>query len=145
MVVPSVIWKRKYVGSLSECEAVREFVRWACHTSGLVNKKVVAEVGLCVHEAFANIALHGYRNQQNTRPVMIECRVNKEEITIDIYDRGEPFDPDKSKVQEGRGLHLMQRFADIISFSPKKDTLDWNRLTMSKKIGADRTGEDSNL
>jgi serine/threonine-protein kinase RsbW len=95
---------------------------------------------LALAEGFTNAVRHAHRNQPADLAINVEAQVLEDRIEIRIWDQGGPFDlvqwlasmPKEldSEAEGGRGLRLMERIADKLSYSRMQD--DRNCLLIIK-------------
>jgi serine/threonine-protein kinase RsbW len=86
---------------------------------------------LALAEGFTNAVRHAHYNQPPSSPIEMEVQVFENQIEIRIWDNGEPFDlvqqlqtmPKNldSEAEGGRGLRLMERIADLLSYTRTSD------------------------
>jgi serine/threonine-protein kinase RsbW len=83
-------------------------------------------IRLALEEALTNAFRHGNRSDPE-KSVLLDCRVNREAVVIDIHDEGEGFDlgavPDPTEeenlqIPSGRGIMLMRSFMTEVDFHP---------------------------
>lgn len=105
----------------------------SCNMDGLA----VAEVGLCVNEALANIMRHAYAGAID-RPIRLEARFFDQTLVITLRDWGigivPPVNSRKTDLTTpgGLGLVCLRACLDDIAFSPQPDGM---LLTMTRKAG----------
>jgi len=97
--------------------------------------KIVSAVG----EAFNNIVLHGYSGSQ-CGEVDIEIEVQKDAVTIRLFDTGKEFDPlskpepDLDGLPESQlGVFIMRKFMDDVTYR-KGVPPSPNVLTLTKRL-----------
>lgn len=86
---------------------------------------------LALAEGFTNAVRHAHRNQPVDLEIDVEAQVLEDRIEIRIWDQGEPFDLNQrlesmpkeldSEAEGGRGLRLMERIADKLSYTRMQD------------------------
>ncbi|CUS92783.1 serine/threonine-protein kinase RsbW [Candidatus Kryptonium thompsonii] len=83
---------------------------------------------LASSEAFINAIVHGNKRDPNKK-VRVKFKVFKRSFEIEIQDEGEGFTPegvpdptvDENLLKEsGRGVFIMQAFADVVKFHKTK-------------------------
>lgn len=94
-------------------------------------------IHLAVEEALMNAIKHG--NQRDPeKSVMVDYRLNAEDLYISIEDEGEGFDPDdvpdptleeNLELPSGRGLMLMRTFMSKVDYNERG-----NGVVMEKNI-----------
>ncbi len=82
---------------------------------------------LALVEGFTNAVRHAHRNQPIDCAIDLEVLIYPEQLEMRIWDYGDPFDLDKRLndlpqeqdcyAEGGRGLRLMQRIADSLSYT----------------------------
>jgi anti-sigma regulatory factor (Ser/Thr protein kinase) len=89
------------------------------------DEKSVAEVGLCVNEAIANIIRHAYRGKGG-EPIEVTMSVVGEELEISLRDWGEGIKPGPLPEHKmdpmnpgGLGLLCLGRLMDRVTFTPQ--------------------------
>ncbi len=123
--------------SLSEISA---FVTRAAREAGL-DEDAICAVQLAVDEACSNIIEHAYGGE-DIGEIECTCRVDTDELTIILRDRGRPFDPTLVPQPDpnpdirhcavgGLGLHFMRKMMDEVRFEFTPDA--GNILTMVKR------------
>ena len=100
-----------------------------------VDRPVVDEIALALTEACANVVQHAGEHGLYEVAVAIDDRLCR----ISVVDDGEGFDPaelpdggDRSPLDEGRGLMLMQALADRLDFRHEPDGR--HRVTLEKRL-----------
>lgn len=108
---------------LSNLEEVRNFLEQIFNESAL-DKRHFNRVFLGLSEAVNNSMLHGNELDEK-KSVSISVRFEKKSIVLEIGDEGSGFDfhhlsdprtKDNIKKESGRGLFLIQSFADELQF-----------------------------
>ena len=91
------------------------------------DEKAVAEIGLVVNEALANVIRHAYDNKFD-KPMLVSASMNGNEITITIRDWGKGIDPSKLPPRKydplepgGVGLICLKQWMDKVVFTPQPD------------------------
>ncbi len=92
------------------------------------DQKGVAEIGLCVNEAVANIIRHAYRGNE-TRPVHVTAQIEDRDggrIVISLRDWGNGVDPSSLPHRAydplepgGVGLICLQQWMDTVTYTPQ--------------------------
>ena len=100
-----------------------------------VERTVVDEISLALTEACANVVQHAGQRGLYEVTVAIDDRLCR----ISVVDSGEGFDPatlserdDRSPLDEGRGLLLMQALVDRLDFRHEPDGR--HRVTLEKRL-----------
>lgn len=80
------------------------------------------QINLALAEGFTNAVRHAHADLPSTTPVLIECWVGVQKVEINIFDRGEPFDPDSlaepkpgTLREGGYGWFLLRRLVDQVT------------------------------
>ena len=111
-------------------QAVEEF----CTLVGL-DAHAIAEVGLCVNEAIANIIRHAYDGASD-RPIHLTAVADDGKVTVRLRDWGKGVNPHavaKPKRDPlrpgGLGLICITRMMDDVEYEPQQDGM---LLTMTR-------------
>ena len=125
---------------------VRKGIEQAATASGL-DEQAVAEVGLCVNEALANVIRHAYGGAKD-RPILVraDCQDHKLVVTIRDWGNGvnpaslppRPFDPLEPG---GLGLICLRRMMSDVTYVPQGD--GGMLLVMKKAIKHPDAGRNS--
>ncbi len=120
--------------------SIREFIESSAIQFG-ADEDQTGELVLAVHEAAANIVIHGYRES----PGWISISISKEpgQLIIRLLDRSPPFDPNQvppfditlplaERPYGGMGVHMMRSFSDEMRYDTSP--LGENELTIIKRI-----------
>lgn len=122
----SEVYSLKLKSEFTEAEKIPGFVEMISDKSGL-DESLTHRVMLALSEAVTNAIVHGNKENRNKK-VSIKIKINTSKIVIDIQDEGEGFDPDDIPdpvdeknllVTGGRGLFLMEEFADEVEYRNK--------------------------
>src|SRR5258706_2146896 len=115
--------------------AVRKAVEGVASSAGL-KEQAVAEVGLCVNEALANVIRHAYDGAKD-RPIVIRAHCQDRALVVTIRDWGngvnpatlpdKPFDPLEPG---GLGLVCLRRMMSQVTYVPQGDGM---LLVMTKE------------
>jgi sigma-B regulation protein RsbU (phosphoserine phosphatase) len=118
-------YELEITSDLKELARVRTFLREACAESldlRLVEADL-AKLELAVTEAVSNVIIHAYHRQPDSQ-IRIEVEVYLIRVSVRIYHRGQPFDPDTIAVpplegpREGQmGLHIIRECVDQVKYS----------------------------
>jgi len=96
------------------------------------DEKAVAEIGLVVNEAMANVIRHAYDNKFD-RPIHVSASMDQpagqaDQVTIAIRDWGKGIDPSKLPPKPrdplqpgGVGLICLRQWMDNVVFTPQPD------------------------
>ncbi len=90
---------------------------------------------LALAEGFANAVRHAHKDKSSETPIDIEVMIFTQYLRIQIWDHGGPFNLEQKlrdmpeQVDEndesGRGLKLMQRIADHLSYIKTSDNRNY--------------------
>lgn len=117
---------------LSQFETVKQ---------GWINEKDWLHCQLALAEGFTNAVRHAHKNEPPETLIEIDITVSEEEITIQVWDYGQPFQleslqqrikPQEELATGGRGIEILQKIADNLSYDRTSDNR--NRLMIRKKI-----------
>ena len=82
----------------------------------------VSDIRLAAGEALSNAVEHG--SDMPARRIVVECRFRRDELTIEIQDRGSAFREPAERTSvgpddrgRGFGIFLMRRLMDEVSFA----------------------------
>ena len=83
-------------------------------------------IRVALGEALANAFKHGNTDDAD-KAVTVECRVDSKQVTLEVEDEGEGFDPasvpnpiepENLDIPSGRGIALMRSYMTEVSFVP---------------------------
>lgn len=128
--------------------AVRAAVERACGDMGF-DHECAAQVGLCVHEALANIIEHAYEGRHD-RPIDVEIGPSTEKqvegIRLVLRDYGRPVDPGQLRrtasgpsEEGGYGVRIIKTCMDAVDYERAGE--GGTRLTMTKRLRQQGTGQ----
>ena len=119
----------------SEIAPVRRQIEAFVGSHGF-GEKAVAEVGLCVNEAIANIIRHAYQGEGG-QPIELTASIVTDELEIALRDWGGGIKPGplpEHKIDPmnpgGLGLLCLGRLMDRVTFTPQQPGM---LLEMTKK------------
>ena len=126
-------------GRYENLEKIAEFVREIAQQAGLDNFAVYS-IETAVEEACTNIIDHAYGGEGKGN-IECDCAVDEEGLTIQLRDKGKPFNPEKvlapdtkaplyKRKSHGLGLFMMRKWMDDVRFEFNGDS--GNILTMVK-------------
>ena len=114
------------------------FIRGLCRQALVhlhVEDAVIDEIALALTEACANVVQHTGEHAEYEVAVAIDDRLCR----ISVVDSGDGFDPaelaardERSPLDEGRGLLLMQALVDRLDFRHESDGR--HRVTLEKRL-----------
>lgn len=127
---------------LENLRSFRDFVEEACRKAG--GDAACFDLKLAVDEACTNIVMHGYAGR-DPGPITLSFERDQERLTVEIFDRGRPFDPKdirspdleegwQSRSGGGLGWHLILSAVDEVVYEP--DATNGNRLRLVKRVSA---------
>ena len=129
---------RRLTSAPAEIAAVRRAVETFAAAAGF-GDRAVADLGLCVNEALANVIRHAYDNQPG-RPIELDAAIDGDALTVTLRDWGNGRTPDLSKPRDlsdvrpgGLGLPCLQKLLDGLAFEPQPDGMCL-RMTKLKKV-----------
>ena len=109
--------------------SVRKAVEAFAAANGFADR-AIAEIGLCVNEAIANIIRHAYRGNE-TRPVHVAASMDGRDgdtIVVTLRDWGIGIDPSTLPCRPydplepgGVGLICLQQWMDTVTYTPQSD------------------------
>ena len=89
--------------------------------------KAVAEIGLCLNEAMANIIRHAYSGKTD-KPIHVTAAFAGKQLSIEIRDWGSGIDPSTLPCRPydplepgGVGLICLNQWMDRVSYTPQND------------------------
>jgi anti-sigma regulatory factor (Ser/Thr protein kinase) len=126
--------------NLAHLSDISGFILEMSERCGL-SKEEQFQVRLAVDEASTNVISYAYGDQKGE--LTIRCWCEDGVLTVELLDRGRPFDPTKlpppnleadlrDRPLGGLGVYLIQRFMDQVHYTRDDDGV--NRLTMVKRV-----------
>jgi serine/threonine-protein kinase RsbW len=127
----------------AQIAGVRRTIEKVAQSAGL-DDQAVAEVGLCVNEALANVIRHAYRGVKD-RPIVLSAYCQDEGLVVTIRDWGcgvnpatlppKPYDPLEPG---GLGLICLCRMMSQVNYVPQGDgmLLEMKKHKQSPDAGA---------
>lgn len=122
---------------------VRRAIEALCQRCGL-DDKAVADVGLCVNEALANVIRHAYGGSAGHR-IEVEVAGGRDGVQVRIRDWGNGINPASLPPKPrdplrpgGLGLICLQEMMDTVQWEPQSDGM---LLTMSKRRESNKNTE----
>jgi len=119
----------KVTSAPSNLATVRKAIESFAEANGF-GANAVAQIGLCVNEAVANIIRHAYRGNE-TRPVHVTAQMEDREggrIVITLRDWGVGIDPNSLPRRAydplepgGVGMICLQQWMDTVTYTPQSD------------------------
>lgn len=122
----SDIYSLKLKSEFAEAEKIPGFVEKISSKSGL-DEDLTHRVMLALSEAVTNAIVHGNKENKD-KEVFVKIKISASTVIIDIQDEGEGFDPhdipdpideENLLATGGRGLFLMEEFADHVEYGDK--------------------------
>ncbi|MGA7932670.1 MAG: anti-sigma regulatory factor [Kovacikia sp.] len=123
---------RAYLQVNTDLNALTEVLSWFDQFNDPpISYQTWLQCQLALAEGFTNAVRHAHQGQPVELPIDIEVVVWAEQLEMRIWDQGEPFNllqkldslPQEmdSDAEGGRGLKLMQRIADSLSYIRTSD------------------------
>ena len=98
---------------------------------------------LALVEAYSNVVRHAHRDQPNL-PVILKLELRDRELSLEIWDRGEGYDPSnyrapapEDKQEHGYGWLILNRLMDRVEYRLQTD--GGNCLTLEASLSANTT------
>jgi anti-sigma regulatory factor (Ser/Thr protein kinase) len=117
---------RLEVPAVSEQVAdIRRAVRTAASARG-IGEPQLADIGLAVTEACANVVNHAYRDAARAGPLTVEAYRERRDFVVTVTDRGPGITPRSDSSGLGLGLALIARLTrrmEITSNAPTGSTV----------------------
>ena len=125
---------------LTHLADINEFILQTAEHCGLSEAERF-QVRLAVDEASTNVISYAYGDQIGN--LTIRCWREADVFTVELLDRGEPFDPATVPTPNleadlwerpigGLGLYLMRRFMDEVRYARNDEGV--NKLVMTKRV-----------
>lgn len=140
---PIVMWLSSRYENIELAEAALEHV---CRLKG-VDGETEHWIGMALREAVANAIKHGNRQDTGKR-VLLKFTCEGDDLTIDVGDEGEGFDPlrvadplatENQMRTSGRGIFYMKTFMDRVAFT--RGETGGTVLSMTKNLKSVRKGD----
>ena len=100
---------------------------------------------LALVEAYSNVVRHAHRDQPNL-PVILKLELRDRELSLEIWDRGEGYDPSnyraptpEDKQEHGYGWLILNRLMDRVEYRLQTDGR--NCLTLEASLPANATAQ----
>lgn len=126
---------------LSELTSIWAFVREFCQRLALpvLNENGIFQLELAVVEAASNIIKHAYHGQENGR-IQIKALAFSNRVEVQMFDNGNPFNPDTAKppsfdgsVEGGFGLYIISQSVDEVQYTRDAQGRNCTRLVQKEK------------
>ncbi|MBA2292076.1 MAG: ATP-binding protein [Gemmatimonadales bacterium] len=120
---------------LSQVGEVVEAVAACCFAGVTATTRTRFRLCTVVAEAVANAMVYGNGNDP-TRRVLVDVELHQDRVVVGVTDEGEGFDPavvpdptddDMLESECGRGIFMIRRLADAVSFNARGNTI-WMTL-----------------
>jgi len=118
--------------------AVRKTIERFAADHGFDDRSV-AEIGLVVNEAMANIIRHAYAGRTD-RPVQLKAEADERQLVITLRDWGNGVDPSKLPKRDrdpstpgGVGLICLRTWMDGVTYTPQPDGMLMTMVRRKKK------------
>ncbi|MGK7946540.1 MAG: ATP-binding protein [Microcystaceae cyanobacterium] len=128
----------------TQIESLNEVLHWfETQISPLLPQRCSWEVKLALSEGFTNTVHYAHQNLPQTTPITLEFQLFSRQLTMKIWDFGEPFDiiaklkelknPQQNPLEKEneRGLFLMHTIMDELQYVRVEDR---NCLVMGKAL-----------
>jgi serine/threonine-protein kinase RsbW len=113
------------------------------------DEKAVAEIGLCVNEAMANVIRHAYHGAEDGR-ISVEATASDEQVVVKIRDWGSGVDPSTMPERPhdpatpgGLGMICLRQMMDEVIFAPQPDKGMLLTMVRKKSLDSDRHSGDN--
>ena len=134
---------RAFLQVNTDLDALAQVLEWFDQFNhSPIHSQAWMQCQLGVAEGFTNAVRHAHRNLSVETLIDLEVQVFEDSIEIRIWDQGAPFDLEKrlqdmspewdTEAESGRGLRLMQRISDTLSYTRMPD--ERNCLLIMKKV-----------
>lgn len=125
--------------TLSQADSVNEVLEWLQQVRpAFVPTRFWLECQTAIIEGFDNVLQHAHQHLSSETAIALRLKVYREGLEMEIWDYGEPFDllstlaqvPEKQteSADHGRGLILMRRILDYISYTRTQDGRNYLRM-----------------
>lgn len=128
---------------------VRQAIEGLCMRHGF-DPATVADVGLCVNEAIANVTRHAYSGAKD-RPIEVNASCDASRVEISIRDWGSGIDPTDLPQKKrdplkpgGLGLVCLSQMLDGFEFKPQPDGMLLEMTRENSPRSADKPEKDCN-
>jgi serine/threonine-protein kinase RsbW len=110
-----------------------------------IPRNVVNDLNVALDEVLNNIISYAYLPGEQS-DILVRLTMRPGEITVEIEDRGGPFDPLEAPLPDlsaplrerkvgGLGIHFVKQLMDDVAYARVADT---NRLRLRKRLDANR-------
>jgi serine/threonine-protein kinase RsbW len=103
--------------------------------------QIFDQLNLALAEGFTNAVRHAHAHLPASTPIRIELNLCPGHLEIQIWDRGDPFDPDVLQEPKpgtlregGYGWFLLRRLADEVRYERSSDNRNCLRIVKYSKI-----------
>ena len=128
-------------GDLGEVGKAQQAFSELCARHGELNAEAVSEVELALEEVLVNVVNYAYRGDA-ARRARVGFALNDGELTIEVEDDGEPFNPLEKQAPDldlpieerqigGLGIHLVVTLMDVVEYQREDGK---NRLRLKKRV-----------
>lgn len=101
----------------AELRLMRAFVSQWAERCGL-GEADAFDACLVATEAVTNAIRHGRSSDEGERPIKLVCRLEDEQLVIEVNDRGTWRSPERAQADGGRGLFLIRELSDGFELRP---------------------------
>ena len=117
----------------SQIELLDKLLDWAKETmAGVLFDQDINQCLLLISESFSNAVLHAHKAKPANTEIEIKINVSSERVDVYVWDQGAGFDLEHKIArlsnltldpldEGGRGLLIMSRLADNISYYKEQD------------------------
>ncbi len=128
--------------TVSQADAVTEVLEWLQKIQpDFISTRNWLKCQTVVIEGFDNVIQHAHKHLPAETPIKLNLEIYAEGVEIKIYDLGEPFNfqlaltqtPDQQDewAEHGRGLILMRRILDYISYERSPEGVNCLQMIQS--------------
>jgi serine/threonine-protein kinase RsbW len=133
---------------LQSLATFRDFIDAALTGFPEIGEEVRYDLKIAVDEACTNVIVHGYAGM-NPGSILLTLQVLAQAVRMIVTDFGLPFEPNEAPMPDlaaglddremgGFGLFIIYQTMDKVEY---ETTGSCNRLILTKRLGANRTGE----
>jgi serine/threonine-protein kinase RsbW len=115
----------------TDLTALTQVISWFDQFYSIAPRSVWMQCQLALAEGFTNAVRHAHKGKPPTTPIDIEVTVLNQSLELRIWDQGPECDLDQlleklppgvdRESEGGRGLKLMRRMADVLSYTRTVD------------------------
>jgi serine/threonine-protein kinase RsbW len=116
----------------TDLEALAQVLLWFDQQyEAHIPDRVWMQCQIALAEGFTNAVRHAHRERSSDTPITIEVEISEQSLSIRVWDFGPAFDLQKAiselaqqvdpQAEGGRGLHLIHKIADQLSYTRTSD------------------------